>query len=92
MVLREESPAFFVTICMKWDRIRAMSRLTLNLPDDIASELADAGAELHLTPEAAAEDMIRRMIALRRIDRLRRDVREATDSTETEDEILDRIS
>jgi hypothetical protein len=71
-----------------------MSTLKLHLPDLVVSELALAAQELRSTPEAVAEDMIQRMIALRRIDRLRSDVRQAAGDAPpaTEDEILNEIS
>lgn len=71
-----------------------MSQFKINLPDDVAIELSAAGAELQLTPEAVAEDMIRRMIALRRIDRLRKEIQDKADPNQfsSEDEILEQIS
>jgi hypothetical protein len=46
------------------------------------------------TPEAVAEEMLRRMIALQRFDRLRAEVRQAggNSSAQSEDDILNEIS
>jgi hypothetical protein len=71
-----------------------MSTITLNLPDNLALELAQAGKETNRTPEAVAEEMLRRMIALQRFDRLRTEVRQVTDNSSppSEDDILNEIS
>jgi hypothetical protein len=71
-----------------------MSSITLHLPDNIALELAQEGRETSQTPEAVAEEMLRRMIAIRRFDRLRSEVRRAADnsSPQSEDAILNEIS
>jgi predicted transcriptional regulator len=71
-----------------------MSQLTVQLPDAVVSELAQAGRASHRTPEAVAAEMIQRMIAVQRIDRLRADVRQALGDADpvTEGKILDEIS
>jgi hypothetical protein len=71
-----------------------MSTITLHLPDNLAMELARAGQETSRTPEAVAEEMLRRMIAIQRFDRLRVEVRLAADSSSpaSEDDILNEIS
>jgi len=71
-----------------------MSILTLHLPDSLALELARAGRATSQTPEAVAEEMLRRMIALQKFDRLRAEVRQATDNSTpfVEDAILNEIS
>jgi hypothetical protein len=71
-----------------------MSTITLHLPDKLALELAQAGRETSRTPEAVAEEMLGRMIALQKFDRLRSEVRQAADNSPpvSEDDILDEIS
>ena len=71
-----------------------MSTITLHLPDRVVSELARAGRETSRTPEAVAEEMIQRMIALKRFDRLRQEVRQTAGETPpaTEEDILNEIS
>jgi len=71
-----------------------MSTITLNLPDNLAMELAQAGQETSRTPEAVAEEMLRRMIAVQKFDRLRAEVRQAADSSSptSEETILNEIS
>ena len=71
-----------------------MSTITLHLPDNLAMELAQAGQETSRTPEAVAEEMLRRMIALQRFDRLRAEVRQAANNSPpaSEDDILNEIS
>ena len=73
---------------------RQMSTITLQLPDNLALELAQAGKETNRTPEAVAEEMLRRMIALQRFDRLRTEVRQVADNSSplSEDDILNEIS
>jgi hypothetical protein len=79
-----------------WNRVKfsLMSTLTLHLPDHLALELAEAGRESSRTPEAVAEEMLLRMIALQRFDRLRADVREFWPEPKppSEDDILNEIS
>jgi hypothetical protein len=71
-----------------------MSQLTLNLPDDVAKALADAGREVSRTPEEVAADMLRRMIAVRRFQQLSKEVREALgpNAPTSEEEIFEQIS
>jgi predicted transcriptional regulator len=71
-----------------------MSTITLHLPDNLALELAQVGQETSRTPEAVAEEMLRRMIAIQRFDRLRAEVRQAADNSSplSEDDILNEIS
>jgi hypothetical protein len=68
--------------------------ITLHLPENLALELAQAGQETSRTPEAVAEEMLRRMIALQRFDRLRAEVRKAAgnSSPPSEEDILHEIS
>jgi hypothetical protein len=71
-----------------------MSTITLHLSDSLALELAQAGRETSRTPEAVAEEMLRRMIALQKFDRLRAEVRQSADISPpvSEDAILNEIS
>ncbi len=71
-----------------------MSQITLQLPDSVASELARVGKETNRTKEAVAEEMIQRMVALRKFDSLREDVRRGfgDQPPTTEDDILNGIS
>jgi hypothetical protein len=71
-----------------------MSVLTINLPDNVARELAQASREASSSPEAVAADMLRRMLAVRRFQRLAREVRASLgpDAPKTEEEIFEQIS
>ena len=71
-----------------------MSQLTVNLPNDMAAELAEAGRESSKTPEELVQDLVRRMITLRRWQHLRRDVREqlGPDAPASEEEVFEQIS
>lgn len=71
-----------------------MSPITLNLPESILAELASAARESHLSPEAVAEEMLKRMVWLRRFERLRGEVRASLgpDAPTSEDEIFAQIS
>jgi hypothetical protein len=71
-----------------------MSQLTLQLPDAVVSELAEAGRDSCRTPEAVAADMVQRMVAAERFDRLRAQVRQAIGEVgpATEEAIFDEIS
>jgi hypothetical protein len=75
-------------------KLNQMSTLTLHLPDSVALELAQTGRETSRTPEAVAEEMLGRMIALQKFDRLRTEVRQTAANSPplSEDEILNEIS
>jgi predicted transcriptional regulator len=71
-----------------------MSTITITISDAFAAELAEAGREAGRSPEAVAEEMIARMIALRKFERLRRDVREAfgEEAPKTDEEVFEQLS
>jgi len=71
-----------------------MSAITLQLPDDVALELDRVGQETHRSPESVAQEMIERMISLRKFDQLRAEVRDALGDAppNSEADILDGIS
>ncbi|MCC6579529.1 MAG: hypothetical protein IT440_03750 [Phycisphaeraceae bacterium] len=72
----------------------AMQPLTLQLSDHVAAELASVSRETGRGPEAVAEELLRRMILLRRFEKLRREVREAMgpDAPMSEDDIFAQIT
>jgi hypothetical protein len=47
-----------------------MSRLTLDLPERLSAELAELGRLRKEPPESVAQDMLRRMVAMERFERL----------------------
>jgi len=71
-----------------------MSQLMLSLADTVAAELAKLGRETSRSLEEVAQDVLRRMIALRRVEALRREIRSSlgADSPATEDEVFELIS
>ena len=71
-----------------------MSQLTLTLSDEIASALSQIGRESNRPPEDVAREMVEKAVALKRLDQLRREVREGLNSNapKTEDEAFEQIS
>jgi hypothetical protein len=54
-----------------------MSQLTLNLPDKLASELAEASRQTNRSPDDLAVDLLRRALAVRRFKAARESVQNA---------------
>ncbi len=48
-----------------------MSQITLNLPDAIADDLARASREANQSPEAYAEELVRRALGVRKLRQAR---------------------
>jgi hypothetical protein len=71
-----------------------MSRLNLNLPDDIAAVLAHESSKAGCTPEGMAVDLLKRALAIRRFRSVRKSLLEAlgNDAPESDDDIFRRVS
>jgi hypothetical protein len=71
-----------------------MSRLNLNLPDDIAAVLAQESSKAGCTPEEMAVDLLKRALAFRRFRSVRKSLLEALgdDAPESDDDIFRRVS
>jgi hypothetical protein len=74
--------------------ILLMSQLTLTLPDEVATVLAQIGRDSNRGPEDVAREMVERAVALNRLDELRREVRESLgpNSPKTENDVFEQIS
>ena len=71
-----------------------MTSITLELPDDIAAGLSEAAAKANRSPEAVAQDLLRRIITLQNVERLRAEVRDSLgpDAPRSEAEAFEQIS
>jgi hypothetical protein len=71
-----------------------MSRLTLNLPVDVAAALAQESREANRGLEEFALDLLKRALAIRRFRTARKSIIEAlrTDGPDSEDDIFEQIS
>lgn len=74
--------------------MHSMNALTLQLSDTLAREIEEVGRLTNRAPEVVAQDMLQRMVALRRFETVRQDVLRVIDPKDamTEQEIFERIS
>ena len=75
-------------------RMMSMKRITLELPDDLADDLSKAAVREASTEEAVAQDMLRRMVSLQRLEAIRRELRGSLrpEAPQSEDEIFEQIT
>jgi len=71
-----------------------MSRLTLNLPTDVAAALAQESREAKCGQEEFALDLLKRALSIRRFRATRKSVMDALGGAapESEDDIFEQIS
>jgi hypothetical protein len=71
-----------------------MNAMILQLSDTLTRELQEVGQLTNQSPEVVAQDMLRRMVAIRRLERVRNDVLSAIKPEHqlTEEQIFERIS
>lgn len=71
-----------------------MSQLTLQLPERLAAELAEASRESNRTPDELAVDLLRRAMAAWRFERLSDKVSKSLkpDAPKSEDEAFEQLS
>jgi hypothetical protein len=71
-----------------------MSRLILDLPDDIAATLAQLSEQAHRLPEDLAREMLQRALAVERLDAIRRDIQRSLgdDAPPTDEDVFKQIS
>jgi hypothetical protein len=71
-----------------------MSRLVLELPDDVATALGEVSRASHRSPEEVAAEMLKKALAVKRLEAIRQDIQSTLgdDAPQSDEEIFKQIS